>query len=121
MYILLPRHLSTYCGEDQKFELNMSTIQDIGTPVVYNTESVDDVLRSMLMLYFSHTTTDSMLKTFTEQKYCAADNAVLMCEPINGKSRYTLLFKVDKFIIECIDCELVIPSFTVIMAEVYEV
>lgn len=121
MYILVPRHTSSYCGEDQPFVINFDTFQDIDKPQIYTTKNVNVVLRAMLKLYFGTETTDKLIESLGDGDAAELETITLFCETHEGKKRYTLVMDVKDFKIEHNDGAFTIGVFPIILAEVFEV
>lgn len=118
MYVVVTRHTSEYCGEDQPFEIDFANMQFIDKPEIVNLP-IEKVLRLVLRKYYGVKTTESLIAAVEEGVAEVGDTTLI--KEMNGKlERYTLTQTINGMTIQCEDRNLTIQSYPLIMAEIFE-
>lgn len=118
-FVVITRHLSEYCGEDQPFDIDFTKIQDTDRPYIIKCK-LEQVLKKVLSNYFSEPNVDKFISEFLKNGISKIDKTTLLMDEINNKKRYSVIQEIGNLTIQCIDNEFIVPSFSLIMAEIYE-
>jgi hypothetical protein len=120
MFVVVTRHLSDYCGAGQPLDINFGKIQDINRPTIAKL-TLKQTLRKVMLKYFSEEVATKLVDEFiNDGTMVKFENMILVKDTENGSSRYSLIQEVNSMIIQCEDRDLVIPSYPLIMAEIFE-